>query len=436
MNTRKTKLLFGIFLMVSPILLISQDVLTAPPQDVKDGAYIKSHNSQKESAYTYPDISEKDIVWSKTIWREIDLREKINHQLYYPAIENRRDLNFENLSLIDVILEVVQHTENYFGKGNESEWMVNYQGEPYIGYPLDDQGNPQKDKPLVEHLNFSKDGKIKEKIKSSVMRGPNEPDEVQDVVCPYSLGVSPTRFRIFDIPNNARPGKEFEYGLMNQNAINAIGTQSSGFDNGPSLKAYDVIDKSSLISPDSDDLLIEIDPVTNEVLIDSQLVYRLGGTNDTEVEFDNNPYLIDGASVYQKEILEDFKRVTVTKWRIKEEWFFDKKRSVLDVRIIGLCPVSVDPNRNPVEQELFWIYYPDWRDVLAKTKVQNYTKNNAQQRSYLGIFEKRMFSSRIIQESNIMNRKISDYMIGLDAVLESERIKEEIFNLEHDMWEY
>jgi len=31
---------------------------------------------------------------------------------------------------------------------------------------------------------------------------------------------------------------------------------------------------------------------------------------------------------------------------------------------------------------------------------------------------------------------ISDYMIGLDALLESERIKEEIFNIEHDMWEY
>ena len=59
-----------------------------------------------------------------------------------------------------------------------------------------------------------------------------------------------------------------------------------------------------------------------------------------------------------------------------------------------------------------------------------------QQRSYLGIFEKRMFGSRILQESNIMNRSVTDYMIGLDALLESERIKEEIFNIEHDMWEY
>ena len=47
-----------------------------------------------------------------------------------------------------------------------------------------------------------------------------------------------------------------------------------------------------------------------------------------------------------------------------------------------------------------------------------------------------MFGSRILQESNIMNRAVTDYMIGLDALLESERIKEEIFNIEHDMWEY
>ena len=73
---------------------------------------------------------------------------------------------------------------------------------------------------------------------------------------------------------------------------------------------------------------------------------------------------------------------------------------------------------------------------MLNTKVTNYTKNNAQERSFLGIFEKRMFSSRIIMESNIMNRRISEYMIGLDALLEGNRIQEEMFNIEHDLWEY
>ena len=113
----------------------------------------------------------------------------------------------------------------------------------------------------------------------------------------------------------------------------------------------------------------------------------------------------------------------------------------MDTRIVGLCPVA-ENYKEPVsgkiipQYELFWIYFPDFRDVLVKTKVSNFTKNNAQQRSYLGVFEKRMFGSRVLQESNIMNRSVADYMIGLDALLESKRIKEEIFNIEQDMWEY
>ena len=51
-------------------------------------------------------------------------------------------------------------------------------------------------------------------------------------------------------------------------------------------------------------------------------------------------------------------------------------------------------------------------------------------------FIKRFFSSRIVKESNKYDRKISEYKQGLDALLESEKIKEEIFNLEHDLWEY
>ena len=74
--------------------------------------------------------------------------------------------------------------------------------------------------------------------------------------------------------------------------------------------------------------------------------------------------------------------------------------------------------------------------LISSVSGSNFTKNNAQQRSYLGDFEKRMFGSRVLQESNIMNRGVTDYMVGLDALLESDRIKEEIFNIEQDMWEY
>ena len=55
---------------------------------------------------------------------------------------------------------------------------------------------------------------------------------------------------------------------------------------------------------------------------------------------------------------------------------------------------------------------------------------------YDDIFWKRMFSSTITMEANVANRRINEYMVGLDALLEAERIKAEIFNIEHDLWEY
>ena len=63
-------------------------------------------------------------------------------------------------------------------------------------------------------------------------------------------------------------------------------------------------------------------------------------------------------------------------------------------------------------------------------------KNESENKTYEDIFMKRMFASTITKEGNVQNRAIADYMVGLDAILEAERIKEEIFNLEHDLWEY
>lgn len=135
----------------------------------------------------------------------------------------------------------------------------------------------------------------------------------------------------------------------------------------------------------------------------------------------------------------EFDRSTVKKYRIKEEWYFDKQRSVMDVRIIGICPVQekFDDDDNFLGfTPLFWVYYPEARSVLSKAEVFNRRKNDAARMTYDDIFHKRFFNSFITKESNNKDRKISSYKAGLDALLEAERIKEEIFNLEHDLWEY
>ena len=136
-----------------------------------------------------------------------------------------------------------------------------------------------------------------------------------------------------------------------------------------------------------------------------------------------------------------FNRNTVKKWRLKEEWFFDKQRSVMDVRIIGLAPLQENKEENTSKltgefSELFWVHFPEAREVLINAEVFNLVKNDAERRTYDDIFWKRMFGSVIVREANVMDREVNEYMVGLDALLEAERIKAEIFNIEHDLWEY
>lgn len=133
---------------------------------------------------------------------------------------------------------------------------------------------------------------------------------------------------------------------------------------------------------------------------------------------------------------DSVKSTDVIKLRIKEVWYFDKQRSELQVRILGLCPVSVKTTAVGVSTKaLFWVYFPYARPFLAQAEVFN-TKNGAERRTYDDIFWKRMFSSYIYKEENVYDRQINQYSVGMDALLESERIKNDVFEIEQNMWEY
>ncbi|GAB1453268.1 gliding motility protein GldN [Draconibacterium sp.] len=131
----------------------------------------------------------------------------------------------------------------------------------------------------------------------------------------------------------------------------------------------------------------------------------------------------------------------IKQYLIKEEWYFDKQNSTLNVRIIGICPIRefIRPGDTPDQvqrQKLFWIYYPEARPLLSTNLVLN-PYNSAQQVSFDDLFIKRTFNSYIVEEENVYNnRGISAYLTGKDAMLESKRIEDKIFNYEQDLWEY
>lgn len=128
----------------------------------------------------------------------------------------------------------------------------------------------------------------------------------------------------------------------------------------------------------------------------------------------------------------------VYQYWIKEDWFFDKQRSVMESRIIGICPLTEKLSEDGEVvglKPLFWVYFPEARPYLARAAVFN-RWNDQERLSYDEVFEKRMFSSYVYKESNVYDRSIAQYKTGMDALLESENIKEDMFKYESSLWHY
>ena len=264
---------------------------TLGPSKYPDLSYIKENTIGKEVT-SYPTLREADVMWSKRVWRVIDLREKMNHPLYYPdsPILDRK-------SLFDVIV----------------------------------------------------DAAIKE-----------------------------GRITLFD---NPATDDQFRYEMT--------ATEASA----------------------------KILPVV------TRYIERLDGSGEKD----------------PIQVTEPITSAQVWKYWVKEDWFYDKQRSVMDVRIIGLCPliekVSESGEHLGADKPLFWIYFPEARPVFATSEVFM-RKNDAERRTLDDIFWKRMFSSYIRKESNVYDRGIYDYKSGLDQQLESERVKNDVFMYEHDLWHF
>ncbi len=141
-------------------------------------------------------------------------------------------------------------------------------------------------------------------------------------------------------------------------------------------------------------------------------------------------------------VCREFNPDDIVKFRIKEEWVFDKESSRMYARILGIAPMKtyIDDATGAVmgESPIFWVYYPDLRPILAKYEVYN-GKNFGARMSWEELFESRFFSSSIVK-STIENP--NDYFIksyikdDILRLLEGENVKEKIFNFEQDLWSY
>ncbi|GLR19240.1 type IX secretion system ring subunit PorN/GldN [Portibacter lacus] len=174
-------------------------------------------------------------------------------------------------------------------------------------------------------------------------------------------------------------------------------------------------------------------------IIESDELIQILNRVDTSVVFDPETYE-EQIKITTEEInWEDIKR-----YRVKELWFFDEETSRLRVRILGIAPIKEEYDEETgmfkYEAPLFWVYYPQIRESLSKFQVFN-DSNDSAPMTWYDLFEARIFASYIYKQSNVLDLRLQDYFEesderGIDILLESEKIKNDLFNFEHDLWEY
>lgn len=156
-------------------------------------------------------------------------------------------------------------------------------------------------------------------------------------------------------------------------------------------------------------------------------------------------YNADGYVDPEYIVKTDITSYHISAYLIKGLWYFDKRQAEMKFRLIGIAPAAPDVNFLDSDDEankepiaLFWVFYPDVRDILHEAKAFN-NENSAMPFSFDHILNSRRFNGYIYKEENVYgDRKVTEYISenALMQLLESDRIKEKIRNFELDMWAY
>ena len=172
-----------------------------------------------------------------------------------------------------------------------------------------------------------------------------------------------------------------------------------------------------------------IAPAENKILFENNRLYDLLLQNLSnkhitaykDEEFSVNDSVKHDASSYK-----------VIGYKIKEDYVFDNVRSLLETRIIGLCPVVINLQKKDTI-DLCWLYFPEIRKALAQEKIGHNDQTNI--KTLDDLFFYRDFYGQIYKEANVYDRPINSYMKSKAEIeKESERIEISIIETEHDFW--
>ena len=179
-------------------------------------------------------------------------------------------------------------------------------------------------------------------------------------------------------------------------------------------------------------------PVDNLAFVEK---YTKADTIMLEIGYDD-----DDNELYQTIIQpNDFDGAEIFRYAIREVWFIGKQDTRQDSRRMALAPVKESyrelPNGEVIPLgniPLFWVpmQNPQVRSLLVRYTAYIDPNNVVQQPTWDWVFLNQHYDAYITRESNAYNRRIDEYRIGQDAILESFSIEQKVFEIEDAMWEY
>ena len=322
----------------------------------------------------YGYVDERDILFSKVIWEVIDLDQKVNFPYLYPVDTS----------------------------------VVGKERRPLIHYLL--KGIESGDISLIYE-----DGKFNDKITHDDFINKNT-----NFGGLYEREINSRGRQIID--TQASGSRNFF--IMNNNI--SLGEQFDGIED---LDEYaSVLSYESQFDESKADELIAYEEARDAALMDwFQENYGDKYVDTYEFSYD----MIDH-------------------YKIKGVWYFDKRIAELKYRPLAIAPVArqvinkkddatvFDPKDLSPAIPMFWIYYPDAREVLKESYVFS-DRNSAVRKSFDELINARRFHTMIYLEENMYEDRLIEKYVPDNAfmrLLESERIKEKIRNFEHDMWSW
>ena len=177
---------------------------------------------------------------------------------------------------------------------------------------------------------------------------------------------------------------------------------------------------------------------TKRTLKDIESALKMIDTTELGIEQLNAGEELSAEYINQRNITA----ADIKEYHIKGLWYFDKRQAEMKYRLLGIAPVAPDVNfiddSEPDLVPLFWVFFPDAREVLHEAKSFN-NENSSMPFSFDHVLNARRFQGYIFREENVQgDRAISEYVSqnALMQLLESERIKDKIRDFELDMWTY